>query len=141
MILLVKNMEGNMEEPKFIINTVMTKEDYRKFLYIAAFKRNRMTILFLSLIALLGSIIISLNYTHSNFAVFIINWIFLFALAIIAVIFKIERKYAQRIKTDKTDAFDSVNILKFYNDRIYNENKELTSESNCLLPFMHYKQL
>ncbi|NMA01341.1 MAG: YcxB family protein, partial [Clostridia bacterium] len=42
-------------------------------------------------------------------------------------VFKVERRNAQRIKTDKTGAFDSINTLKFYEDRIVFENKELKS--------------
>jgi hypothetical protein len=33
----------------------------------------------------------------------------------------------QRIKTDKTGTFDSVNTLEFYDDRMVAENKELKS--------------
>lgn len=116
-----------MEEPKIIINTIMSKEDYRKFLYIATFKRNKFIIPMLCLIALLGGIMISLDNGHLDLTKFIISWILLFALAIIVVLFKVERKYAQRIKTDKTGAFDSVNTLKFYDDRIVIENQALKS--------------
>jgi len=117
-----------MEEPKIIINTTMSKEDYRKFLYIATFKRNKFIIPMLSLIALFGGIIINLGDGSINLAKLIISWILLFALAIIVVIFKVERKNAQRIKTDKTGAFDSVNTLKFYDDRIVIENEALKSK-------------
>ncbi|NLX65027.1 MAG: YcxB family protein [Clostridiaceae bacterium] len=57
----------------------------------------------------------------------LIGWIILFASAIAVVLFKIERKNAQRIKTDKTGAFDSINTLKFYEDRIVFENEKLKS--------------
>ena len=57
----------------------------------------------------------------------VISWILLFLLAIIVVILKVERKNAQRIKTDKTGTFDSINSLKFYDDKIVMENKALKS--------------
>lgn len=116
-----------MEEPKIIINTVMTKEDYRKFLYIATFKRNKFTIPMVALISLLGSFIISFDNGHFSLIKFIISWIFLFVIAIVVVLFKVERINAQRIKTDKTGTFDSVNTLKFYDDRIVMENEVLKS--------------
>ena len=116
-----------MEEPKIIINTIMSKEDYRKFLYIATFKRNKFIIPMLGLIALLGSMIISLDNGHLNLTKLIVSWILLFALTIIVVLFKVERKNAQRIKTDKTGAFDSVNTIKFFDDRIVMENEALKS--------------
>lgn len=117
-----------MEEPKMIINTIMTKNDYRKFLYIATFKRNKFTIPMLALIALLGSLIVSFGSDNFNWIKLIISWALLFALAIIAVLIKVERRNAQRIKTDKTGAFDSVNTLKFYDDRIVMENEALKSK-------------
>lgn len=116
-----------MEEPKIIINTSMSKEDYRKFLYISAFKRNKLIIPFFLLISLIGSMII--NFDNGNFSLigFIISWILLFALGIAISLFKIERKNQQRVKTDKIGTFDSVNTLKFYDDKIVMENKSLKS--------------
>ncbi|MGI6373583.1 MAG: YcxB family protein [Caldicoprobacterales bacterium] len=116
-----------MEQPKIVVNTTMSKEDYRKFLYIATFRRNKVIIPLLVLISLIGSIIISLESGSLNYIKLIISWILLFALAIIVVIFKVEKRNAQRIKTDKTGTFDSINTLKFYDDRLVMENKELKS--------------
>lgn len=116
-----------MEQPKIIINTTMSKEDYRKFLYIATFRRNKVIIPLLGLISLVGSIIVSLDSGYLNFIKLIISWIVLFALGITVVLFKVEMRNAQRIKTDKTGAFDSINTLKFYDDRIVMENKALKS--------------
>ncbi len=116
-----------MEEPKIIVNTTMSKEDYKKFLYIATFKRSKFVIPYLILISLIGSIIISFRNGSFSFVQMIISWILLFVLAIAVVLFKIERKNAQRIKTDKTGTFDSVNTLKFYDDRIVMENNALKS--------------
>jgi hypothetical protein len=105
----------------------MSKEDYRRFLYIATFRRNKFIIPMIGLIALLGSMIISLEDGYLDLIKLIISWVLLFILAIIVILFKVERKNAQRIKTDKTGAFDSVNTLKFYDDRIVMENKSLKS--------------
>jgi len=116
-----------MEQPKIVINTTMSKEDYRKFLYIATFRRNKLIIPLLGLISLAAGLLIGLESGNINFTKFIISWIALFILAIAVVVFKVERKNAQRIKTDKTGAFDSINTLKFYEDRIVFENTELKS--------------
>lgn len=116
-----------MDQANFIINTTMSKEDYRKFLYIATFRRNKVTIPLVGLISLLGSLIITLGNGDFSFIKLIISWILLFVLAIAVVLFKVERKNARRIKTDKTGSFDSINTLKFYEDRIVMENKELKS--------------
>lgn len=116
-----------MEQPEIIINTTMSKEDYRKFLYIATFMKNKLTIPLLGLIALIAGLIISFEGNHLNFVKLIISWIVLFALAIAVVLLKVERRNAKRIKTDKTGSFDSINTLKFYEDRLVFENKELKS--------------
>ncbi len=116
-----------MEQPKIIINTTMSKEDYRKFLYIATFRRNKLIIPLIGLISLVGSLIVSLDGGNLNFIKLIISWILLFILAIVVVLFKVEMRNAQRIKTDKTGTFDSINTLKFYDDRSVMENKALKS--------------
>jgi len=105
----------------------MSKEDYRKFLYIATFRRNKLIIPLLGLISLVAGLMISFENEHINFLKLIISWIALFALAIAVVVFKVERRNSQRIKTDETGTFDSINTLKFYEDRIVFENKELKS--------------
>lgn len=116
-----------MEEANITINTTMSKEDYRKFLYIATFKRNRAIIPMLALIAFIGSIIVNLNNGYLNVTKLIISWMLLFAMALVVILFKVERKNALRIKTDKTGTFDSINTLKFFDDRIVMENKALKS--------------
>ena len=116
-----------MDQPKIIINTTMSKEDYRRFLYIAAFRRNKAVIPFLMLISLAGGIIISLDNGGLDFTKIIISWILLFILSIAVILFKVEIRNMQRIKTDKTGTFDSVNTLEFYDDRMVAENKELKS--------------
>ena len=117
-----------MEQAKFVINTIMSREDYRKFLYIATFRRNKGMVPLLGLISLLGSLIISMESDSLNLTKFLISWIGLFALAIAVAVLRVEMRTAQRLKTDKTGAFDSVNTLKFYEDRIVMENKALKSK-------------
>ena len=116
-----------MEEANFIINTTMTKEDYRRFLYIATFRRNRITIPILLIISLVGSLIISFENGHINYLLLIISWILLFCLSIFVVVLKVEQKNRQRIKTDKTGTFDSINTLYFFEDKMVIENKDLKS--------------
>ena len=114
-------------EPKIMIHTTMAKEDYRKFLYIATFRRNKLTLPMVGLIALLGGLIVAFEDGYLNFTALIISWVGFFALAVAAVVFKVERRNAQRIKTDKTGTFDSVNTLKFYDDKLVMENQQLKS--------------
>ncbi|WP_242823551.1 YcxB family protein [Thermoclostridium stercorarium] len=53
---------------------------------------------------------------------------FLYAVAVLTVVLKVERVNAKRVKTDKTGTFDNVNTLKFYVDRIVFENDALRSK-------------
>ena len=116
-----------MDQPIIVIDTTMTKEDYKKFLYIATFRRNKLVIPLLCSIAFIASLVLGFNNGTFSVKLFIISWIFLFALSIAVVLFKVERKNAQRVKTDKTGTFDSINTLKFYEDRIVMENQSLKS--------------
>ena len=109
-------------QPLMIINTIMSKEDYRKFLYIATFRKNRFAIPLLGLVTAIPSLMISFEYGHFNPARFVLGWVFLFAVAVGAIVFKVERRYRQRIKTDRTGTFGSTNLLKFYEDKITTES-------------------
>lgn len=124
---LLMREERKMERYKFIINTTMTKEDYKKFLYIATFRRNKFVIPILILISLIGSLIISFDEGSFSLIELTISWVLLFMLSIVVIIFQVERKNAKRVKTDKTGSFESVNTLKFYDDKIVMENKSLKS--------------
>ena len=121
-----------MEEPRIVINTTLEKEDYRKFLYIATFRRNKFIIPFLVLISFVGGLLIGIDYDGLSLTRLFLSWILLFFLAIAIVLFKVEKKNKQRIKTDKTGTFDSVNTLKFYDDRVVMENESLKSKGELM---------
>ena len=55
-LLIVCEGVNDMEQPEIVVNTTMSKEDYRKFLYIATFKRNKIIIPLLVLISLVASL-------------------------------------------------------------------------------------
>lgn len=116
-----------MEDCRFVINTIMTREDYRRFLYFSAFRRKKSTIPLLASFALIGGILIGMEGDEINWVIFLVSWISLFVLAIVIVIFQIERKNVRRIKTDKTGTFGSVNTLRFYDDRVVMENEQQKS--------------
>ncbi len=116
-----------MSEPVFLIETRMEIEDYRKFLYTATFCRNKLMIPFVILIAFAGSLIVNWSDGHFQLIPIVITWIFMTVSAIGAILFKVERKNKQRIKSDKTGTFGSINTLKFYDDKVIMEIKELHS--------------
>ncbi len=116
-----------MAEPNFLIKTKMEKADYRKFLYIATFRRNKFALPLIAFIALIGSVVANWASSHFNVLEVILTWIFMCALAIAAVCFKVERKNKQRISTDQTGTFESINVLQFYEDKVVMENESLHS--------------
>lgn len=100
----------------FKSDTIMEKEDYRKFLYISTFKRDKRSIIFMLVLSLIGALIIAI--TGGNFSIngLFISWLFMFCVLLAVVCFKIELRYRQRIKTDNTGVFGSVTTIEFYED-------------------------
>ena len=108
---------GNVDDNKlFTVKTIMEKEDYHKFLYVATFFRSKIIIPFILLISALMAAFLAYSENQFSTAEFIISWIVLAVVAILTIIFKVERKNKQRIKTDKTGVFDSQEKLDFYED-------------------------
>lgn len=116
-----------MDKMKFIITTTMEKEDYRKFLYLATFCRNKMVFPLIAIIAFVGSFLINWNQRHLNWITITLSWLFMFVLAIAVVCFKVERKNNLRITSDHTGTFGSRNVLKFYEEKVVMENDSLKS--------------
>ena len=124
-----------MEKVKFVIKTAMEKEDYKKFLYVATFFRNKMIIPMILLISLAGGVFISISLESFNVFTILISWVLLFILAVAVICFKVEYRNRLRIKTDNTGTFGSVSILSFYEDNMIMENEILKSKSE-----MEYKK-
>ncbi|HHY82582.1 MAG TPA: YcxB family protein [Clostridiales bacterium] len=75
----------------------------------------------------MGSLFINLNSTEINWLWLTITWILLFALSVVAICLKVEIKNKQRISTDKTGTFGTVNTLEFYDDKVVIRNESLNS--------------
>lgn len=116
-----------VEEPKFYIETTMTKEDYKKFLYIATFRRNKVLIPLLIFMSIIGSVVIGFDTDGFSWVRFILSFLVLTPLAFVIIILQIERKNAKRIKTDQTGSFDSINKLTFYEDKMMLQNEAFKS--------------
>ena len=116
-----------VEEPKFYIETTMTKEDYKKFLYIATFRRNKLLIPLLIFMSIIGSVVIGFDTDGFSWVRFILSFLVLTPLAFVIIILQIERKNAKRIKTDQTGSFDSINKLTFYEDKMMLQNEAFKS--------------
>lgn len=107
----------------------MEKEDYHKFLYIATFLRSKIIIPFILLISALAAIFLAYSENQFNAINFIVSWFVLGAVAFFTIIFKVERKNKQRIKTDKTGVFNSQETLDFYEDFLIIKSTVFEGES------------
>lgn len=114
-----------MEQAKFIIQSTIEKQDYRKFLYYATFLRNKTILPMISLLALAGSAFLAFSKDPFSPMELVVGWIFLFVLAIGVVIYRVERQNKSRISTDKTGTFGTWKRYKFYEDKIIIENDAL----------------
>lgn len=116
-----------MMEPIYLIETTMEKEDYRKFLYTATFLRNKLVIPLIALISLVGSVVISAGEPWRKLWTVLLLWGVLFVLSVAVICLRVEAKNKQRIKTDRTAAFGSKAILKFFADSLTMEQPAFAS--------------
>lgn len=106
-------MDGDL---RLIVKTTVEKDDYRIFLYKSTFFKNKSSIPFILLVSGVMAVILSrLNQVYS-LIYFLGAWLFLTLVMFSTIIYKIEKKFRQRIKSDKTGAFDSFETLEFYDD-------------------------
>ena len=114
--------------PLFIVKTVMTKSDYRRFLYISAFLKKPWRILLLFGYSILCSALITYSSEWNTIKAVIIA-IVIFLLMLVLQVVSIERRYSMRVATDKTGVFDSITEIEFFEDKLTTKNAEMNSIS------------
>lgn len=116
-------------DKKFVIRTKMEEKDYRKFLYIATFLRNKLVIPFILGISAL--VALSESFFSKQFDVkrFFLMLALFFIVALLAVAFKVERINKKRRATDKTGAFNKYTNMTFYEDKLIVENEAFKSKA------------
>lgn len=126
-----------MTQPHFVITTTMEKEDYKKFLYTATFRRNKFIYLIIGLIALAG--VYKTRYTLGdfNFLKYFSCWLFFVVIAIGAILLRVEIKNKKRLKHDKTGTFGSKSTLSFYDEKIGFENQAFNSKGELEYKSVH----
>lgn len=106
-------------EAVFKVETKLEATDYRKFLYISMFKKNKLAIPIVLGISLIFGVMSSHNYEGRFVASSILlHFILVFGITMGVLLLKVERIKNKRIKTDKTGFFDAVTVLEFYKDRL-----------------------
>lgn len=106
-------------ETVFKVETKIESTDYRKFLYISMFKKNKFAIPIVLLISLIFGVMSSHNY-EGRFVTssMMLHFILVFGITMGVLLLKVERIKNKRIKTDKTGFFGEITVLEFYKDRL-----------------------
>ena len=124
-----------MTEPIFTIQTSMNHRDYKNFLYISTFCKNKLIIPLIFLLSLSVSILLNLTYTYFSAADTAGMCLIFFAVSMVTIILKIEFKTKKRIKTDKIGDFNANTILNFYEDYLQMQTNSSRSESTASIEY------
>lgn len=117
------------EKILFTVKTKMDKEDYRKFLYLATFKKSPIIIPIILLIAAIGAGIIAFENGNFNIIDFLIAWVFMTLLVFGTICFKVEHKNKKIIKTDKIGTFGTYETISFCEDYVIVINDSVEGKS------------
>lgn len=112
---------------KIIVNTQMTKSDYRHFMYLATFKKNKFMLPLLLAMALLGSLFIVLEAFGFDLGKWFIGTAMFLCFEIAVLVLKIEFRIDRRYKTDCIGTFNRNTRLTFYLDKVVIEQPDLKS--------------
>lgn len=96
-----------MEDAIFTVETRMEKEDYRKFLYTATFRKSVFTLPLIGAMAFFGALIVGRLRQFYAPAFLLLTWLLFCVLAIGAVCFMVEVQNNRRFKAVGADASDS----------------------------------
>lgn len=113
------------EQPIFCVHSKMEKEDYKKFLYIASFKKNPKIKILIVVFSFLGALFATWAGGMFSIPRMIIMWILLAVTLVLGIVWKINIRYKQRVNTDKTGVFGSTIKYSFYKDHVLMENEVL----------------
>lgn len=103
---------------RLIVKTTMEKEDYKDFLYKTTFFKSKYAIPFILLSSGLMAAFLSQSYQGNSIVYFFGSWIFLISIVTLTIVYKIERKFKQKVDTDRVGLFGSMETLEFYDDFI-----------------------
>lgn len=119
-----------MEDVKFIVKTKLEKKDYRKFLYITTFFKNKIIIPYILFLCLCAALFVGFQNSIFKLSRFIIIFIICLVATIGVLILELEVKIKTRMATDKVGTFNNESKLEFYDDRVVMENEviKLVSE-------------
>lgn len=111
------------DKARFTVTTFMDKEDYRKFLYFATFRKTPAVILMLVLLSGISSLFLLFILGKLHPGIFFSIWIFMFLCCVAALSFKVERMVKKQIKNNPGELFEFPSVLTFYEDELVASNR------------------
>lgn len=106
------------ETPVFTIETYMTQEDYRKFLYLSTFRRSPTTLLLVLAVAVFGAIASTYGRNLGSPLLFAALVPVFFGLAVGAVCLQVEHKNKKHLKFADPEVFTQKTVLHFYEEAV-----------------------
>lgn len=122
------------EKARFTVTTFMDKEDYRKFLYFATFRKTPAVALILILLSGLGSLGLLFILHVYRLSVFLGIWVFMLLCCIAALSFKVERMTKKQIKDNPDELFEYPSILTFYEKELVASNRNAEGSTRLAYP-------
>lgn len=108
-----------------VVNTQITKSDYRQFMYLATFKKNKFMLPLLLAMALVGSWFIVLEAYGFNLGKWLGGAALFLCFEMAILVLKIELRIDKRYKTDRVGTFDVNTRLTFYPEKVVIEQPKL----------------
>lgn len=111
------------DKAHFTVTTFMDKEDYRKFLYFATFRKTPALFVALILLSGISSLLLLFILKVFNPVVFAGIWVFMLLSCIAALSFKVERLTKKQINNNPEQLFEFPSILTFYENELVASNR------------------
>lgn len=118
-----------MTEPVFVINSRITKEDYKSFIYFTVFVKNKGVIMSAGLSLVVALL---LGYMRGGASVLrcILYFALLFSSALLTLLFKANAVVKQRCTTGSTGFFEENCLYRFYDSEVSGELSSIKGGSS-----------
>lgn len=109
-----------MTEPVFVVNSHITKEDYKNFIYFTVFIKNK-GIIICAVISLAVALVLGYTKGEASVLRYAIYFAILFLVSVFTLLFKSNAVVKQRYTTDNTGFFEEKSVYRFYDDEVSGE--------------------
>lgn len=100
------------------VSRKVNRIEYRKFLYLAMFHRNRWLLVYLFLLSLIGGYFISRKPEGFSISLFFFSTAILFLLVVAMMVLRYERRNIKHSGLKKDEFYNIVHNVSFYEDKV-----------------------